>query len=638
MPVSKISEAPANIRELDNVKLTLAQINYILRVYDALKEKGEVDSPMAVAIAQFKDNYKVSGGKWVKKETEAASIDTQGRVNLSNPGNYIIIPVTSQPIDLNKLRELEGDFDTGVYPLWNDDLQSILAIAFEATRFTREEAEDWIKHAMEQPEQQVEARSKAPRLDKTINVGDLLKAFLSSIGQLTGLSDSGEALRSFEETRQIVDQALTDAYTANQDQEPWLVPWADAGPKQIPWIIEMGPDVAIVEWEGLYYAIPYTIDENDVAYLGEPMPVDKQWTHKTTGGPVFLHAFAQRLGDGSDAEPDQDDGLIWKELIHPGQWFKTDTGRAVDVTADIIKAVFEAWKAGLPKLISVPSDGHHPTSEGIVPVESNRGFVKKLKLIGNKLYGGFKFTDPEVAYGVNVGNIADCSVYLQPDVVHPQTGEHYPWILQHVLLTNDPLVQDLAPFGAIPASDTDRRYCIQTYVQTPTEEDEMPTEEIQANEQEQQDRPNEAALRLQAFESLGLSTQEIEALIAQRDKVQQQARTLEITRVVRAMEGVESHDEVVQIEGTRHWPVVCKAVEDAMKQQPEALGLSATDDGVQAFDKAVLSVVNAIPAEGRMTTETQQAATNRDPEDLHPNAGDEDVTDEQIDEFVSRIA
>ena len=54
MPVKKISDAPANIRELDDVKLTLAQINKVLEIYDALKAQKKVKNPMAVAIGQFK--------------------------------------------------------------------------------------------------------------------------------------------------------------------------------------------------------------------------------------------------------------------------------------------------------------------------------------------------------------------------------------------------------------------------------------------------------------------------------------------------------------------------------------------------------------------------------------------------------
>lgn len=76
MPVDKISDAPANIRELNDVKLTLAQINWILNVYDGLQDNPDVDSPMAVAISQFKESWEVKDGKWVKKASQSeASLD-----------------------------------------------------------------------------------------------------------------------------------------------------------------------------------------------------------------------------------------------------------------------------------------------------------------------------------------------------------------------------------------------------------------------------------------------------------------------------------------------------------------------------------------------------------------------------------
>jgi len=74
MPVSSVSEAPANIRELDGAKLTLSQINHILRMYDALKEEGSADNPMAVAISQFKETYEKEDGGWKKKESKKSAL------------------------------------------------------------------------------------------------------------------------------------------------------------------------------------------------------------------------------------------------------------------------------------------------------------------------------------------------------------------------------------------------------------------------------------------------------------------------------------------------------------------------------------------------------------------------------------
>jgi len=71
MPYSKVSDAPANIRELDDVALTLAQVNWIANVADGL-DPDEVESVWAVAIAQFKRSFVKQDGKWVKRKKESA--------------------------------------------------------------------------------------------------------------------------------------------------------------------------------------------------------------------------------------------------------------------------------------------------------------------------------------------------------------------------------------------------------------------------------------------------------------------------------------------------------------------------------------------------------------------------------------
>lgn len=75
MPVDKIGDAPPSIKELDDTELTLAQINWILNVYDGLQDDPDVDSPMAVAITQFKESYEIVAGKWKKKEAATSSVN-----------------------------------------------------------------------------------------------------------------------------------------------------------------------------------------------------------------------------------------------------------------------------------------------------------------------------------------------------------------------------------------------------------------------------------------------------------------------------------------------------------------------------------------------------------------------------------
>jgi len=503
---------------------------------------------------------------------------------------YIVVGAEGQPAhgEVEDLRELEGDFGDGVYPLWSDELQSIVAWAFEKSRFEQDDAEQWVRDAME---------------PKGANVMDIVRIVATAIGdsfaRAFGVADrEGVSAESFEETRRKIEDALYERY---QDPRPAEIS---------PWIIEIGPDRAIVAVEDKYYAVPYTITDDGVD-LGEGEEVERAWVNEQDA-PVTLMALTSKLMDGTEAEPDEDDGLVWKELIHPGQWHKMDSGRVVEVTKDIIQSAFEAFTAGLPKYVSVPAGSFHPEQ---VAAEDNRGFVAKLKMIGDRLFGGFKFTNPETRKAVEEGSIADCSVYLEPEVVHPESGEMFPWALTHVLLTNAPLVQDLEPFGApIPASASGN-VTVDVYVQTEIEEDHMSEQEntditLSAEDQSLLDNAKE----------LGLTAEDIQAMVEERARVQEQGRDLEVVRIVRALEAKGEHDLVVQQEGTRHWPVVIEAAERVLREQPQALGMSVTD-GRTELDETVLSIVNAIPADARMQV-AEQPVGSKQHED--PTLDDED--------------
>lgn len=128
MPYSKISDAPENVRKLDGVKLTLSQINWIARVADGIPEDS-VDSPWAVAIAQFKKAHKKKDDKWVKKskDEEKEFINDGSFIHLKQreDGKYEITAVSTAAL---KDRERETfttramDYDiqlaqkTGLYP------------------------------------------------------------------------------------------------------------------------------------------------------------------------------------------------------------------------------------------------------------------------------------------------------------------------------------------------------------------------------------------------------------------------------------------------------------------------------------------------------------------------------------------
>jgi hypothetical protein len=252
-----------------------------------------------------------------------------------------------------------------------------------------------------------------------------------------------------------------------------------------------------------------------------------------------------------------------------------------------------------------------------------------------------------VGASVADGSIRDVSVYLQPNVVHPSTGKTYPWALRHILLTNDPLVQDLAPFGAIPASASGGAgYVVETYKQkeermaentepvTPIVQDTAPATPAAAAETPAPAPALSAedAQALADFRGLGLSVDAIKALVS---GTRARARELEVTRIVRALEGVETHPGVAQVSGRRHYPVVCAAVETALKEQPAALALGADDNGQTQLDALVLSIVNAIPDEGRMALSTPPAGDKRP---VAPVTDISQISDEQATAIADRLA
>jgi hypothetical protein len=76
MPYSSLSDAPASWKKLGDVTLTLSQVNWIAKIYDALVAKGlEKGVAAGTAINKFKKSHKMVDGKWVavKKEEDEAN-------------------------------------------------------------------------------------------------------------------------------------------------------------------------------------------------------------------------------------------------------------------------------------------------------------------------------------------------------------------------------------------------------------------------------------------------------------------------------------------------------------------------------------------------------------------------------------
>ena len=74
MPYSSMGSVPANLKKMDGIPLTLAQVNWIARIADGIPE-GQVDNPWAVAKAKFKKSFTKKDGKWVSKKDKGTDVE-----------------------------------------------------------------------------------------------------------------------------------------------------------------------------------------------------------------------------------------------------------------------------------------------------------------------------------------------------------------------------------------------------------------------------------------------------------------------------------------------------------------------------------------------------------------------------------
>lgn len=524
-------------------------------------------------------------------------------VDLKKLDDYVVISLGAGALgEPPALRVLERDYGDGVAALWNDERQGLVAFAFDPLRFNGDEARAWVKAA-----QQGDLQDDPYALDNAENA-------------TKGAPMPYKSLQDLPPTLEGLAPPLTLA------QANLIAEWADAMEQA-----EDGPDNP---WAA-------AIDNFKRTYT---VKGDRWVEREKEAGAAEMHASEMHVFDSILAAaslPDAD-GLVWKEVIKPGQWYKMDSGRAVEITDTIIQEAYRAFTAGLPKFISVPAGSHHSETRGVVPATANKGFVKQLQLKDGGLYAGFQLTDPTVALAVQDGSIADCSVYLQPDVVHPATGEKYPWVLRHVLLTNNPLVPDLKPFGDIPADSGDGHVVFIHYRQAPglTEGNMTKKQELEPvlTGADEIVLTGDAAREYSALAGLGLTAEEIKGLVAQRAAIVAQAqalrvkaRSMEIASLVTALEANATHPRVTQIEGYRHYPVVINALTAALEAAPDDMALD--DSAENPWDTALLSVVNALPETARIKLE-QPHGSPRDGQ--RPKAADA-VSDAQVDTFIESI-
>ena len=124
MPWSKVEEAPANIRSLNGIPLTLEQVNWIAKVADGIGSENKYN--WAIAISKFKKSFKVEGDSWVKVDSETEEKEfSDVLVEKQSNGRYKIVSVSTAALEDREGEtftvkaidyEIEESKRTGEYP------------------------------------------------------------------------------------------------------------------------------------------------------------------------------------------------------------------------------------------------------------------------------------------------------------------------------------------------------------------------------------------------------------------------------------------------------------------------------------------------------------------------------------------
>jgi len=380
-------------------------------------------------------------------------------------------------------------------------------------------------------------------------------------------------------------------------------------------------------------------------------------------------AVASSWATNEEPKAYEDEQGVWKCISRVGTVYHAISGKPATITEEMLHSVYHSF-GKVVQYVDVPM-GHHFDSP-----DKNTGFIRKLMLKedpkGLQLWGLFDFTEPEIKNKVLRGTIADCSIWIEPDLVEPSTGRKHAWSLWHVCLTNKPVMTQLGHFShdanllvagraapiftsLMPQDGAKERIKMAAAkfdvgaTVTVTDDPLLAGKIVFVKEskegvnvyalidstgvqqgswylEEQLEEGDPTALAEGAaaapavpaaptgFALDRLDDAAVEQVLAARgfslagiQKNKDTARENKIERIVLALEGKVEMDGVKQEKGYAHYPFVIQAVEKALREEPAAKKFSIEMDGACSLDEVLLSVVNAIPAEGRMVTTTKFA-------------------------------
>lgn len=158
------------------------------------------------------------------------------------------------------------------------------------------------------------------------------------------------------------------------------------------------------------------------------------------------------LSDTGDFE--ERDGLLWTPICRTGTWVRSPLpgGKPLKLTKEHFEQAIDAFNNKAWEYVTIPL-----THED--RVDENTGYIQGLEIREDptrpgqhRLWGGHKFTEPEIEEKVRRKSIIGRSVLLAiGGHKDTETGKFWPTVLKHVALTNKPWLNGLND-GVLAAS------------------------------------------------------------------------------------------------------------------------------------------------------------------------------------------
>ena len=337
---------------------------------------------------------------------------------------------------------------------------------------------------------------------------------------------------------------------------------------------------------------------------------------------------------------EEKDGLVWKTAARTGVWHRSPLPGGDPLTIDrpLLEDVTRAFSEGAWEHVTVPLS-HRDR------VDENTGFVRALRVEDDPrrpgqavLKAGIKFTEPDIRDKVLRGSIANCSVGISlKGHTRTEDGRHFPRVLKHLALTNQPWLNGLDPFGELAAS-MDGTKPVTWFRQG----GDIPAEVLaaiggtQPRQEARTDPEVTAALRVVVAnpteeggadmgnekggeEVLTLSMEDLEALVDRKVKERTDTGALALSQTQRELHAMKVSAKVEALQRQGHSPAVLKLAEQfylADEQQDAMLTLSREDgdDVPVSVTDVVDTLLAAIPATALHTSQPSVAALAMDPD------------------------